>query len=225
MKFSFVCLGDFILKYQVPLDIFNSINEIFEKKIKFLKPANAQLVGKIKKEYTLFSQNKLIENNEYFTTNELPKNILIWFNETFIHYLNFIHIKNYKINLNSIWINEMNENEYNPVHIHHGTQYTGLSSVMILKLPNTFGYEYSAEKIPHNGKLHILGTRDGMFSIDSWFPPMNLRDFYVFPYDMRHCVYPFNGTNEVRRTLAANCDVKFDPLKYRGGFEQEINVI
>jgi hypothetical protein len=25
-------------------------------------------------------------------------------------------------------------------------------------------------------------------------PPMKLRDFYIFPYDMRHCVYPFNGT-------------------------------
>ena len=41
------------------------------------------------------------------------------------------------------------------------------------------------------------------------------RDFYIFPYDMRHCVYPFNGQG-LRRTLAANCDVKYDELKYRG---------
>jgi len=45
---------------------------------------------------------------------------------------------------------------------------------------------------------------------------MDLRDFYVFPYDMRHTVYPFNGTTETRRTLAANCDVQFDPIKNRG---------
>jgi len=45
---------------------------------------------------------------------------------------------------------------------------------------------------------------------------MDLRDFYIFPYDMRHCVYPFNGTDETRRTLAANCDVEFDPIKNRG---------
>ena len=45
---------------------------------------------------------------------------------------------------------------------------------------------------------------------------MDLRDFYIFPYDMRHCVYPFNGTNETRRTLAANCDVQFDPIRNRG---------
>ena len=29
-------------------------------------------------------------------------------------------------------------------------------------------------------------------------------------------VYPFNGTDETRRTLAANCDVEFDPIKNRG---------
>ena len=29
-------------------------------------------------------------------------------------------------------------------------------------------------------------------------------------------VYPFNGTHETRRTLAANCDVMFDPIKNRG---------
>jgi len=31
-------------------------------------------------------------------------------------------------------------------------------------------------------------------------------DMYVFPYDLRHTVYPFNSTNEKRRTLAANAD-------------------
>ena len=41
------------------------------------------------------------------------------------------------------------------------------------------------------------------------------RDFYVFPYDMRHTVYPFNGPGW-RRTLAANMDVEYDPIKNRG---------
>ena len=29
----------------------------------------------------------------------------------------------------------------------------------------------------------------------------------MFPYTMLHCVYPFNGTDEVRRTLSQNCDL------------------
>jgi hypothetical protein len=110
----------------------------------------------------------------------------------------------------------MKEHEYNPAHIHRGMLFTGLSSVMILKMPSTFGKEYSNEAIPQNGRLQILGASNGQFAKIDYQPPMDLRDFYVFPYDMRHCVYPFNGTTETRRTLAANCDVQFDPIKNRG---------
>ena len=41
----------------------------------------------------------------------------------------------------------MKEHEYNPAHIHRGTLFTGLSSVMILKLPSTYGREYSNAKM------------------------------------------------------------------------------
>jgi hypothetical protein len=136
--------------------------------------------------------------------------------EMFTHYLEFNHIKQYQTHLNSIWVNEMRANEYNPVHIHVGNIFTGLSSVMILKLPNTYGVEYSASEAPQNGKLQILGATNGQFAKVDYQPPMELRDFYIFPYDMRHCVYPFNSTNETRRTLAANCDVLYNPVQNRG---------
>jgi hypothetical protein len=32
-------------------------------------------------------------------------------------------------------------------------------------------------------------------------------DFYVFPYTVTHGVYPFNNTNQKRRTLSYNCDL------------------
>ena len=88
--------------------------------------------------------------------------------------------------------------------------------MMILKLPNTYGVEYSASEAPQNGKLQILGAANGQFAKVDYEPPMKLRDFYIFPYDMRHCVYPFNGTNDTRRTLAANCDVLYNPIQNRG---------
>ena len=47
LKFDFVFLGQSILKYQVTLDIFNSINQIYEQNFHNLAPANDQLVGKI----------------------------------------------------------------------------------------------------------------------------------------------------------------------------------
>ena len=87
---------------------------------------------------------------------------------------------------------------------------------MILKLPSTYGLEYSNAEIPQNGRLQIMNAANKPVCKDRLSTTYKLRDFYVFPYDMRHCVYPFNATNETRRTLAANCDVHFDPIKNRG---------
>ena len=109
----------------------------------------------------------------------------------------------------------MRSNEYNPVHIHQGKLFTGLSSVMIMKLPTETGIEYSAPDKPMNGRLQIIGAANGQFSKTDYSPNMKIGDFYVFPYDMRHCVYPFNGTKEKRRTLVCNVDVDYDPVSSR----------
>ena len=213
-KFNFIFLGQSVLKYQVPLDIFTAINQIYEQKYNILYPANGQLVGKIENEHSLFYSGK--DQSKIKNHNILPRNVTGYFMDMFKHYLNFNKIKEYELHLNSIWVNEMKQHEYNPAHIHRGTLFTGLSSVMILKLPSTYGREYSAEHVQQNGRLQILGAANGQFAKIDYQPPMDLRDFYIFPYDMRHCVYPFNGTTETRRTLAANCDVLFDPIKNRG---------
>ena len=214
INFDFVFLGQSILKYQVPLDIFTAINQVYEEKYHSLYPANRQLVGKITNEHSLFYDGK--DQSKMKNHNKLPRNITDYFLNMFKHYLNFNKIREYDLHLNSVWVNEMKQHEYNPVHIHRGMLFTGLSSVMILKMPSTFGKEYSAEEVHQNGRLQILGAANGQFAKIDYQPPMNLRDFYIFPYDMRHGVYPFNGTDETRRTLAANCDVKFDPIKNRG---------
>ena len=214
MNFNFIFLGQSILRYEVPLDIFTSINQTYEEKFNQLNPANGQLIGKIKNEHSLFYDGD--DESKMKRHNLFPKNVLDWFRTAFHHYLDFNKIIDYKTHINSIWINEMKANEYNPVHIHQGNIFTGLSSVMVLKLPNTYGVEYSASETPQNGKLQILGASSGQFAKVDYQPPMKLRDFYIFPYDMRHCVYPFNGTQDTRRTLAANCDVLYNPIINRG---------
>ena len=213
MKFDFIFLGQSVLKYQVPFDIYVSINQIYESKFKQLKPANQQLVGKIKNEHSLFYDGD--DQSKMQTHNLLPLTILKWFEGCYRHYLEWNKIKKYEIHMNSIWVNEMKEHEYNPVHVHQGTIFTGLSSVMILKLPESFGVEYSSAHQPQNGRLQILGSASGQFAHIDYQPETRERDFYIFPYDMRHCVYPFNG-NGFRRTLAANCDVDYNPILNRG---------
>ena len=214
MNFNFIFLGQSILRYEVPLDIFTGINQIYEEKFNQLNPANRQLIGKIKDEHSLFYDGD--DESKMKRHNLFPKNVLDWFRTAFHHYLDFNKIIDYKTHINSIWINEMKANEYNPVHIHQGNIFTGLSSVMVLKIPNTYGVEYSASETPQNGRLQILGSSSGQFAKVDYQPPMKLRDFYIFPYDMRHCVYPFNGTQDTRRTLAANCDVLYNPIINRG---------
>ena len=213
MKFNAVFLGQSILKYQVPFDIYVAINQIYESKFKELKAANQQLVGKIQNEHSLFYNGD--DQVKMQTHNLLPLTILKWFEECYRHYLDFNKIKPYKIHLNSIWVNEMKEHEYNPVHVHQGNLSTGLSSVMVLKLPKSFGVEYSSSENPQNGRLQILGSASGQFAKIDYQPEVAPRDFYIFPYDMRHCVYPFNGQG-LRRTLAANCDVNYNPIQNRG---------
>jgi hypothetical protein len=211
--FKFIFLGQSVLRYQVPLDVYNTINHIYETKYPTLPPANKQLVGKIEKEHSLFFNGT--DSDKMTRHNYLPNNVLEWFTQKFKHYLEFNKVRQYNLRLNSVWVNTMFEHEYNPVHVHQGTLFTGLSSVMILKLPESYGVEYSAAEQPQNGKLQILGATNGHFANVDYQPEIRERDFFVFPYDMRHCVYPFNGPG-YRRTLAANMDVQYDPIRNRG---------
>ena len=214
IKYKFIFLGQSVLRYKVPTNIFLTINSIYEKNFVNLPAANKQLVGKIKNEHSIFYNGD--EESKMKKHSLIPLEVQQWFMSMFEHYLLFNKIKNYKTHLNSIWINEMKAHEYNPVHIHQGTLFTGLSSVMILKLPSHYCAEYSAENSPQNGRLQILGSSSGQFSNVDYQPEIEVGDFYIFPYDMRHTVYPFNGTSEVRRTLAANCDVLYNPVENRG---------
>jgi len=209
-----VCpLGQTVLRYEVPLDVFNIINHVYETKYSTLPPANKQLVGKIEKEHSLFYQGA--DTSKMHHHNMLPDQVLQWIDKAMGHYLDFNKITEYKKSLNSVWVNTMFENEYNPVHVHQGTLFTGLSSVMILKLPESYGVEYSSAHQPQNGRLQILGSASGQFAAIDYQPELKERDFYIFPYDMRHTVYPFNGPG-MRRSLSANMDVQYDPIRNRG---------
>ena len=46
-------------------------------------------------------------------------------------------------------------------------------------------------------------------------PQMKIGDFYVFPYDVRHCVYPMTNKKAKRRTLVCNVDVEYNPVSSR----------
>ena len=213
MNFDFVYLGQTVLKYSVPLEIFVTLNDLYEKRKKELPKANKQLVGKIKDEVSLHYSGE--NSPKMYQHNFLSQDTLKWFYSVFKHYLDWNKVVYQNMKINSIWVNEMKANEYNPVHIHQGMLYTGLSSVMIMKLPKEYGVEYSSPDKPMNGRLQIIGAAAGQFAKTDYSPNTKIGDFYIFPYDMRHCVYPFNTTKEKKRTLVCNVDVNYNPVASR----------
>ena len=74
MKFNPIFLGQCIIKYQVPFDIFTTINHIYETNVHKLIPANKQLIGKIKKEHSLFYNGK---NQTQITSRQKLDSILV----------------------------------------------------------------------------------------------------------------------------------------------------
>ena len=73
-NFKKISLGQTIIKYQVPRDIFITINRIYEKKYKNLVSANSKLAGKIEKEHSLFTRGKSKDSN----FNVLSLDVLNW---------------------------------------------------------------------------------------------------------------------------------------------------
>ena len=105
LNFSFVFLGQSVLRYEVPLDVYNILNHIYETRRHELPPANLQLVGKIVNEHSLFFDGP--PNNKMHPHNHLPQNVTQWFHKVMKHYLDWNKITGYKMHLNSIWVNEM----------------------------------------------------------------------------------------------------------------------
>ena len=86
---------------------------------------------------------------------------------------------------------------------------------MILKLPKDMGPEIARPDQPMNGQLQIMGNAAGQFVHGDYSPQMKIGDFYVFPYDVRHVVYPFTNKKAKRRTLVCNVDVSYNPVASR----------
>ena len=213
MNFESISLGQSIIKYQVPLEVFVGLNELYETQKKHLPNASKQLAGKIPDEVSLFYAGPT--NEKMHAHSYVSEDILKWFYSIFDHYLKWTKTLDYTMKINSIWVNEMKAGDYNPVHIHQGRIYTGLSSVMILKLPKDMGPEIARPDQPMNGQLQIMGNVSGQFVISVYSPKMKIGDFYIFPYDMRHVVYPFTNKKEKRRTLVCNMDVEYNPVASR----------
>ena len=211
MKYKYVWLGQSILKFEVPLDIFTTINQVYEKNFNKLHKANKQLVGKIENEHSLYYNG--IESDKMTKHNTLPNNVIEWFYSVFRFYLKANKIERYQLKVASIWVNEMKDNEYNPIHWHGGH----ISGAGFLKVPKTLGtfVQDKGDKPYKGGMLNLLHGSRQFLSHSIFQIKPKVGNFYLFPNYMMHAVYPFADTNEERRSVSFNAKIDEDAAKLR----------
>jgi len=103
----------------------------------------------------------------------------------------------------SMWIISQKDNEYNPMHIHTECQ---LSSVMYLKIPEYLPSRKEGREDDGNIVFVNSTCNDGQLVSPqfNWKPQVG--DFFVFPAQQSHFVYPFrtaDGKGE-RRSVSFN---------------------
>jgi len=190
-------LGEIILRFKMPQIFIDDINKVFEEKEITTVDWSTQLAGKIKKEKLV---NHLLNDNMKGT-----------FQMCFAEYMKrsgSVLWQTHQLSLDSAWINDMYAGEYNPAHFHASkNSLVGLSSVLFLKVPDTYGEEIVNHDSPANGHLEFIGGQQHSLAISQFRLSPKVGDFFVFPYTLVHGVYPFSGTDQVRRTLSYNCDI------------------
>ena len=110
-----------------------------------------------------------------------------------------------KFELISSWAIRQFKGEYNPVHWHGGH----ISGVGYLKVPKTLGnpVQKESKKGNSNGYLELVhGSRMFLSRSTVRFKP-EVGNFYFFPNYMMHTVYPFNGSDEERRSISFNATI------------------
>ena len=160
--------------------------------------------------------------NEFLIT---PKLMLKWKQDFFNpviktyaehHYPNKIAKK---IIILSAWYVVSVSGDYNPQHSHTNfgkaeDKQPHLSCVGYLNLPAQMKDEKSHEKQHHrtNGHIEFNEGSEGIFTNALHMVKPEVRDWYLFPCNLRHSVYPFFGDGE-RISFSFNAKVEFENRK------------
>ena len=197
VKIQVLTLGEIVVKLEMPQKFIDDINNTFDEKVATTVDWSTQLAGKIKKE-------KLVN---HLLSDQIKGTFQMCFQE-YMNRSGSILTETHKLVLDNAWINDMYANEYNPCHFHASkNSLVGLSSVLFLKVPDTYGEEIVNHSNPANGHLEFIGGSQHSLSMSQLRLSPKVGDFFVFPYTLVHGVYPFRGTDQVRRTLSYNCDI------------------
>jgi hypothetical protein len=185
--------------YRMPDDVVDELNDKMSTR---LDDYSDQLVGKVSEELAFDDEIKLIAQKSLGQ--------FVGKYQNYTEYRNSMGAKtldtennNYALQVVSGWFVRQFENEYNPLHIHTGSR---LSCVGYLKLPEGIEEEWEEDYKDHhpsNGHIQFASGTPSGYTCTNFIIKPQVGDFYIFPSQLFHCVYPFYTKGE-RRSFSMN---------------------
>lgn len=198
-----------ILHTELPLDVFNNLKNAIDNLSTDAKPINNHLLGHIKEEYSLNHIKDSISDSVLAVADA-------WVNYHPGYVKTFEEAaknKNYKLYLDTLWVNKQKKYEFNPMHEHSGV----LSFVIWVNIP----YDLAEEEKYFPPTTHetsnnrsnactskfcfyytdMLGKiRQKPVPVDKTYEG----DIIMFPSSLNHGVYPFYTSDDYRISVSGN---------------------
>ena len=185
---EFLYWGPFVLKFEVDDYI---TKELLRRSDEIKTNDNRQkLAGHIDREnfYTQKDIDWFVEHTSKYFNNYIQTKETVWTTNS----QKIEHMK-----LNSLWVNYMKKNEFNPPHTHSGD----ISFVLYLNVPEQIkkeALEFVSDGEGKPGAIQfIYGTQDrygDYICSHTRFPKTN--ELYIFPANLHHTVMPFRSDVE-----------------------------
>ena len=183
--------GRIIKKYKIPLNQVEELNKKYEDNKHSLESKGAKLAGRLDSE---LESTKIIQSLPIFETIKKCMNEYMMS----LNHFSLTPKPMYNLKIITMWINDMQPHEYNPIHTHHDG--TGWSTVMFLKVPNFINDAKHKHKFRDGALGFIFPENKTMF-----YEP-SVGDFYIFEASHQHFVLPYktNDGDPTRRSMSFN---------------------
>ena len=189
-----------LIKAQLPTDIYNSIMSEVREIQNYGSPNtwNHNLAGAIEREYRLIKSRSSLDPFLIDLANEFKKVNKLETNDGF----------EFEYEMEEIWVNYQQKNEYNPIHNHTGD----LSFVIWMEIPFKYSDERKVKNVVNSNSRSTAASFDFVYNdilgniTNMHFPVEQGWEgrLVMFPSKLFHQVYPFQTSDGYRISLSGN---------------------
>ena len=108
-----------------------------------------------------------------------------------------------QVHIQSAWYVQQKAHDFNPMHLHTNAE---LSCIGYLQMPDGIEEEWEKDGLDHypaNGHVEFVAGSPTFLNRATFMVRPQAGDFFIFPADMYHTVYPFHSEGE-RRSFSMN---------------------